>query len=290
MRKIGRQSIEQTIVYMKSMRFWLAAVLFLFLCLLSDVMYYDGMQYHNGSVLELFFSRKWETWMYENAALSSYEILCSYGNSMWFSLLIICIFSFPSVSSFMEEYYSGEYYFMISRMSVKAYSRMKFIAAGLTGMGVCLFGYLMFAVLVVLRFPDARNYPKEYFAQNGIDLARLFGQWANLLLTAALVSMLVLLVASFVCDMYFVFGLPMLCSYLIFHMSLSASRRNPVGMGWRYVAWELVNPPRYSELYLMFEPLTGVNLIWFYLLMILEACAIFAAFFYVVKRRCRKNV
>ncbi len=290
MRKTGRQMIGQTFVYMKSMRFWLAVLLFLFTCLLSEVSYYDGMQYQNDSILELLFSRKWEAQMYENTAFSSYEILCNYDSSMWFSLLIICIFSFPSVSAFMEEYYSGEYYFMISRMSVKAYSLMKFIAAGLTGMGVCLFGYLMFAGLVVLRFPNVRNYPEEYLAQNGIDLVRLFWQWANLLLTAALISMFVLFVASFVRDMYFVFGLPMLCSYLIFHIEVSVYRRNPDGMGLWHAVWGLVNLPRYSKLYLMFESLTGAALIWFYLLLLLEICAMFAVFFHVVKRRCRKNV
>lgn len=290
MNKTIKKILNQTLNDICSLRFILAVLLFVLSCLISDVFYSDGMQYERRTILELLLTDDWKGQMYSTVDFSSTAILRNFNGSLWFPMLLVLLFSFPSVSAFLEEYYSGHYYSSISRVSCREYGVIKAVSAGLTGMVIFLAGYLIFAAIVLPNFPSIEVYPPEkaeYYllAYGDLDADYFIRLFSNMLALAFVTPMAILVLSMAIQDVYFVFGLPMLVVFLIEKAALRVGILFPelynLGQGW----WQLLVPSYYAGMYDRFTFITQLPYPCFLVLMLLYAVLLLCLFILLIKRR-----
>ncbi len=295
MRETVKITARQVWQNVGNLRFLLAVLLEAFACMLPTIVYMDGLVYERGTVFEYFFFGGFEKMAEKSFNFSSLAIIGQFSSSsFWFVMLMTAISAFPAVSLFVDEYYSGAVYFTLSGTSVNCYSRVKFVAAGLTGGLVFLCGFLLYALLIFLRFPHTGEYPPEMFEAYQMiydgGSGYLAGQVCHVALVAILCTSVMMMLATFMRDRYFLFGIPMLLIFFLERMFLYVGLIHPSiyeeKRGW----WKLLSPACYPELCKDFEWRTGLPYGCFLLLALAEWMCLFWIFRRRVERRVKGGV
>lgn len=285
---------KQLLQNIRGQRFVLAVFLCVCVCMLPTITYYDDTGYGSKSVLEFFVRGGFTELAANSVAFSSLAILPNFIYSPWFPMLLAAICAFPAVSLFVDEYHSGAFYFTVSGSSVELYSAVKFAAAGLTGGLVLSFGFGIYALLILLRFPGASSYPPEMvqeyqimFGSTGArDLAVLV---LHITVVAILFASAVMMLSVFLRDRYFLFGLPMLAIFFIDRLSMYVGTRRvdiyDEKKGW----WKIFSPSSYSNFYRDFQWSVGLPYACFFLLALLELIIMYLVFRRRIGRKVRGN-
>lgn len=294
MRKTGQMIWSQTLKNIGSIRFWAASALFAALCLMSTISYTDAQQHVISTIMELLWTDSWKSIALENLDFSSVSIMLHFNNSEWFECVIPFLFTFPAVSLFVEEYFSGNYYLTVSRCSCRTYAISKAIAAGITGTGVFLLGYVLFSAIVLFRFPALSAYSEEIFEQSLFlinadmteNLLIILRMILNMAVVAMAVSLLILILSMLIQDQYFLFGLPVL---LVFLMDKIPIKLMDMEMYTLFAEggqlWELLIPGSHIRMYSSFEYMTGFPYSCYFVIMVSFIVVLIWIFVHLIKRR-----
>lgn len=290
MRSFSKRILKQTAENLCKGCFAVSVLLVTLTCMISTIAFWQGDQYVSATLLELLFDRSWQEVAMENVELSAEVSLVNYGSSDWFVMLLLLGCAFPSVSGFLAEYRSGNYYMSMGRSTMVRYAITKMAAAALTGMIVFLAGYGLYAGIVWISFPSISGYSVER-----MELLKLYiggSLWETLsaklfdtVMLAALLPVLTMLCAIFINDLYLVFGLPMLLLYFMnkiqLYMILTYPELLSPGKEW----WMVLVPTQYNLMYIYFPQITGLPHVCFAGVIIVEIGVLTLLFYYMIKRR-----
>lgn len=289
--KMTEKQMHQNIL---SLRFGLAVILCVSVCMLSTISYWDGMAYRSNSVLKYFIMGGFEEFAMDSIEFSSRAIINNFLYSPWFPMLILAICAFPAVSLFADEYYSGVIYFTLSGSSISCYSAVKFVAAALSGGLVFLCGFGFYVLLIRLRFPSIEEYPVEMIQDyqmmyGNTDVLYFIRLIVHMTVVAILCASVVMMLATFLKDRYFLFGFPMLVVFFMERLSMYAGsiymEIYNEGKGW----WMIFVPSYYPVFFRNFEWYVGVPYGFFLLLALAEIVVMFLIFRKRIDRRVRCN-
>ena len=295
MRETIKIIVRQVWQNVGNLRFLLAVLLEAFACMMPTIVYMEGMIYERGTVFEYFFFGGFEKMAEKSFDFSAIAIVGQFSSSsFWFVMLMTAISAFPAVSLFVDEYYSGAVYFTLSGSSVNRYSAVKFVAAGLTGGLVFVCGFLLYVLLIFLRFPHSGEYPTEMIQAYQMiydgSVGDLAGMACHVALVAFLCASVMMMLATFMRDRYFLFGIPMLFIFFLERLFLYIGLIHPgiyeEKRGW----WKLLSPACYPEFYKDFEWRTGFPYGCFLILALTEWMCLFWIFRRRVGRRVRGGV
>lgn len=149
--------------------------------------------------------------------LSSLMVLQA-GVAGYFVMFIPIIAAFPFIPNFCAERNSGLMRFTIQRTGKLRYYCVKFLSAVLGGGLSVLLGYILFAVLMLILFPDIRTYnlsKEELSALTDFYIAkRLFLIGLGIFLYGAVSAIPAFLTSSFVKNRYIITCVPFMITYL----------------------------------------------------------------------------
>ena len=275
-----------------NLRFLFAVGFCVVICMMPSVGSVPG----KNTVIKVFFRKDFQSFVAGDAACSAQAILRGFMNSDWFAMLLLAACSFPAVTRFVEEYYSGMFYFELCGLSAKNYSVVKFVAAALSSGIVFLCGFAVYVILVHLRFPELQEYSAAAVQNYEMMYGSMSAYWAELsravahvTLVAVLGGAVVSVVAVFLRDRYFLFGLPMLVVFFLGRLKLYLISNHwelsDAGNGW----WNLLIPDTYPSFYWSFQYHTGRAYGWFLLIAGLELAGMFLLFSMRVRKKVRSN-
>ena len=295
MLKLKSAIIQQLKNNIWSVMFLSAVLMCAFSCMLTTVSYTNAGVWQSDSVLKLLFTKNINSIALGNPTLSSDALIKVFPYSPWFSMLLITCAAFPAVTLFADEYYSGMFFFDISRVSVKKYSIVKYTSALGSGMLAFFFGFLVYRTIVILRFPGIEKYPKDVIESGETitgneRLCFIYGFVLHVAIVTAIFVAIVMLLTTFIKDRYFLFGIPMLVLFFTERLSIYVGSKNSAiygeGNGW----WNLAVLSNYINMYNTFEYNTGTRYYFFYVLAITEIIGIYVLFYIRIERRIKKNV
>ncbi len=280
---------KQLLHNIQNLRFALGVISCIIVCMLPTIFYSEGNSYKQSSVLNLFFTGGLEEIAANQPAFCSLAIISKFPYSPWFSMLFIAVCAFPAVSLFADEYYSGMFYFTLPGSSINLYSTAKFAAAGLTGGLVFLLGFGIYATMILLRFPNASEYPPqnlELYYPGAEELTLLL---LHITTIAILCASVMMMLAVFLRDRYFLFGLPMLAVFFLDRFWIYIGIRHPEiyeeNNGW----WMIFDPSSYPDIHSSFQWHTGFPYTCFLLLALTELILFFMIFRKKIEGRVRNN-
>ncbi|MCD8299774.1 MAG: hypothetical protein LUC41_01140 [Clostridiales bacterium] len=162
--------------------------------------------------------------MGEGAA--AYMGLMGFRDSEWFPVLLPVLVSFPWVYDFTGQWFSGNYYLAVSRMSRKTYALRTMIRAAGTGFFILAAGVLLYAACLWICFPHySTNDPAvsalamTYGATVLQRAAYFIKSLLHTGLLAALLAMLSVVLAVVLKDRFLALTLPVLAGYMSVKLS-----------------------------------------------------------------------
>lgn len=294
MHKLLKMTVKQLVQNVWNLRFGLAVILCVFTCMLSTISYWDGMVYQSNSVLKYFIMGGFEEFAMNSIDFSSGAIINNFLYSPWFPMLILVICAFPAVSLFADEYYSGMIYFTLPGTSINCYSAVKYAASALSGGFVFLCGFVVYAMLVILRFPGIKEYSPEMYS----DYLMMYGNAGILYCTRMVLHMtvvvllyvsFVMMVSTFLHDRYFLFGLPMLFVFFAERLSMYIGSIHMEiyneGKGW----WMVFVPSYYPRFFQSFGWSVGLPYGFFFLFALVGMLAAYFIFRRRIERKVRRD-
>lgn len=84
---------------------------------------------------------------------SAYFMMVNFRDMEWFIVFLPLLAAFPTVTDFAEQWFSGYYYFSISRKTQKMYATKWMLRAALHGFTCVVCGILIYFILVYFKFP-----------------------------------------------------------------------------------------------------------------------------------------
>ncbi len=289
MRSLLKITGTQFLHNIRNLRFAISVVLCVITCMLPTISYYEKSDYKRASVLSLFFTGGFEKIAENMPEFSSPAIISGFLNADWFPMLFMAVCAFPAVSLFADEYYGGMFYFSLPGSSVNRYSAAKFIAAGLTGASVFVTGFTVYAVLILLRFPNACEYPPEMLELYPTDVKYFALLALHTTVVAMLCASVMMMLAVFVRDRYFLFGLPMLAVFALNRTWIYIGIRCPQIYDEKNGWWTMLDPSCYPNFYSNFQWYTGFPYGCFLLFALAELLLFYVIFRKQIERRVRKN-
>lgn len=295
MLKICKKITQQFMYNICNWRFVLAILLWIIVCMLPTITVMKGDSFHNESVLKLFLTGSFEENVLNNFELCSLTIIGNVTSSEWFMMLMLLLCSFPAISILSEEYYSGMFYFTVITSSVREYCIVKYVAAVLSGGLTFLCGYAIYVLLIVFRFPGINEYAPDivikYQQDNGImDVKYYILMVIHLFVISMIGVAIISVVATYLRDKYFLFGLPMLVMFFIGRLYLYITNTNyglyEEGRGW----WSLVVLNTYPNLFQDFEWKTNLPYGFFLIFALLVIITFYVLFYRRVRKRVNKYV
>lgn len=189
--------------------FAIGVMVFVLMCFTSNVTtdYSTGKEYNTFDLLGL--SDK------ELADLQTVAENIRVNGFNGFVSQFLCLYAaLPFVRVLCDERKSGAKRYTISRMGIMKYSISKYISAVLSTALVCLIGYLVFSVTVMMIFPSVKEISPElsdsYLYTNEYYLRYLL----SVVLVGMNASLCPLLIGTFTNDKYFCICIPVLLQYV----------------------------------------------------------------------------
>ncbi len=153
-------------------------------------------------------------------------------NNEWLIVFLPFIVGLPFIMNFADEINSGFYKMKLSRKSFKSYWNKSYLMNGLLGAGSFLIGYLIFILIVSIKFPHINEYGFNEYGEKTIlplltqaPLNKLFNTESEFILVFqnCLTLLMFLILTAQICMFLFTLtmnryksiGLPMVCFYLM---------------------------------------------------------------------------
>ncbi|SET04134.1 hypothetical protein [[Clostridium] polysaccharolyticum] len=182
----------------------------------TNQIYVDGESGKTYCVLEALMKLS-RSQIESDVNLSSLMVLQA-GVAGYFIMFIPIIAAFPFIPNFCAERNSGLIRFTIQRTGKFRYYCVKFLSAVLGGGLSVLLGYIVFAVLMLILFPDIRTYnlSKEELSvlTDFYITKRLFLIASGIFLYGSVSAIPAFLMSSFVKNRYIITCVPFMITYL----------------------------------------------------------------------------
>lgn len=168
------------------------------------------------TILELFVFLDRDV-MLTDVAMNSYDIWMG-GIGAWTQILLPLLLSMGYLYTMSAEQQTGFKRLLLIRESKFKYSISKLLSAMISGGIIMLTGYLIFGLLVGMKFPSISEYPAEmtewYLAKGTGDVILALKRCAGVFLYGMCINVFAYLVSLFFTDKYILLCLPLMLKYI----------------------------------------------------------------------------
>lgn len=139
-----------------SPKFLAGVFLIFFLCLLSDAPIISSR--NPLSVFDEIIKYRYEYWLKNGAQFCNLSIIYNFDNSLWYSIVLPVIATFPIICNLNDELTSNNYMMVLSRCGYTKYIFSKILSAFATGVFVIIIGLSIYSTVILITFPSINEY------------------------------------------------------------------------------------------------------------------------------------
>ena len=272
-----------------SPKFLISIFLVFLLCLLSDAPSVSARV--PLSVLDEIVKMRREIWLEKGVRFSAPSVFFGFDYSIWYSVILPVIASFPVIYNFSDEWFGDNYIMTLSRSGYKKYTIGKFLSAFITGFMTAILGLLLFGITVSLIFPSVNEFANaEQLYLNGA-YAEPAKAIAAKVINNSLICGFYAVFAIFLCliikDKFFSLSVLMVINY--FSMKLEIKFLNSEAfLNNEEIRWlRIFFPNCQKEIYYFFPDYLNISFCYYIPIVVLLCLGISAISFYIIKRRYR---
>lgn len=267
-----------------SPNFVLSVLLMMLLCLLSDAPTVSARE--PLSVLDEIVKMRKEIWIEEGVRFSAQAIVYNFNNSIWYSVVLPIIASFPVLYNFSDEWFGDNYIMTLSRCGYGKFTISKLLSAFITGIMTTFIGIAIFGIIVSLIFPQADNLNEKSMIFDSAYLSyksALTAKIINNSIVCGIYASLSIFVCLVLKDKFFTLSVFMVLNY--FSMKLNNKFTLSVSMAEESNrAKKAFFPDEQVNIYSIFPNYLHISFYW-YVVCILVIFIIISLLSYVMIRR-----